>query len=47
VYIVVVGVVYTLLLSQLYHPHGWAKFADVLVHDVTPVSTPLQQPATE
>jgi len=37
VYIVVVGVVYTLLLSQLYHPHGWAKFADVLVHDVAPV----------
>ena len=37
VYIVVVGVVYALLLSQLYHPHGWAKFADVLVHDVAPV----------
>jgi hypothetical protein len=37
VYIVVVGAVYTLLLSQLYHPHGWAKFADVLVHDVAPV----------
>jgi hypothetical protein len=37
VYIVVVGVVYTLLLSQLYHPHGWAKFADVLVHDAAPI----------
>jgi hypothetical protein len=37
VYIVVVGVVYTLLLSQLYHPHGWAKFADILVHDVAPI----------
>lgn len=37
VYIVVVGAVYALLLSQLYHPHGSAKFADVLVHDVAPI----------
>jgi hypothetical protein len=37
VYIVVVGAVYTLLLSRLYHPHGWAKFADVLVHDAAPI----------
>jgi hypothetical protein len=37
VYIVVVGVVYNLLLRQLYHPKGWAKAADVLVHDAAPV----------
>lgn len=37
VYIVMVGVTYSLLLRQLYHPQGLAKFADVLVHDVAPV----------
>lgn len=37
VYIVVVGAVYNLLLRQLYHPVGWAKVADILVHDVAPV----------
>lgn len=34
--IVVVGAVYNLLLRQLYHPQGWAKFADILVHDAAP-----------
>ncbi|HEX3436452.1 MAG TPA: Pr6Pr family membrane protein [Pseudacidobacterium sp.] len=37
VYIVVVGAVYNLLPRQLYHPVGWAKVADVLVHDAAPV----------
>ncbi|HZU11131.1 MAG TPA: Pr6Pr family membrane protein [Pseudacidobacterium sp.] len=37
VYIVMVGVVYSLLLRNLYHPAGWAKAADVLVHDAAPV----------
>lgn len=37
VYIVVVGAVYNLLLRQLYHPVGWAKVADILVHDIAPV----------
>jgi hypothetical protein len=37
VYIVVVGAVYNLLLRQLYHPVGWAKVGDVLIHDVAPV----------
>jgi hypothetical protein len=37
VYIVIVGVVYSLLLRDLYHPAGWAKVADVLVHDAAPV----------
>jgi hypothetical protein len=37
VYIVVVGAVYNLLLRQLYHPVGWAKVADVLVHDAAPI----------
>lgn len=37
VYIVMVGAVYNLFLRQLYHPLGWAKLADILVHDVAPV----------
>lgn len=37
VYIVIVGAVYNLLLRQLYHPEGWAKVADILVHDAAPV----------
>jgi hypothetical protein len=37
VYITMVGATYALLLRQLYHPQGLAKFADVLVHDVAPL----------
>lgn len=36
VYILVVAVVYTLLLRRLWHPTGWLKVADVLLHDVVP-----------
>src|SRR6185295_15814997 len=31
-YIVIVAVVYTLLLRRLWHPTGWQKVADVLLH---------------
>lgn len=37
VYIVVVGLVYNVVLRPLYHPQGWAKVADELVHSVVPV----------
>src|SRR5579862_8703012 len=37
VYIVMVGAVYHLFLRQLYHPEGWAKLADILVHNAAPV----------
>jgi hypothetical protein len=36
-YIVIVGIVYAVLLRNLYHPAGWAKVADALVHDIAPV----------
>lgn len=38
VYILVVGIVYSLLLRGLWAPTGWQKLADVLMHDVIPVA---------
>ncbi len=37
VYIIVVGLVYNLVLRPLYHPQGWARVADELVHVAVPV----------
>jgi hypothetical protein len=37
VYIVTVGVTYSILLRHLYHLQGWAKLADMIVHDVVPL----------
>lgn len=37
VYIIVVGLVYNFVLRPLYHPQGWAKLADELVHSVVPL----------
>lgn len=36
--IVVVGVIYNLLLRQLWHPQGWQLLADATLHDVMPVT---------
>ena len=36
-YIAVVGIVYSLFLRHIWVPVGWAKAADVLLHDVMPV----------
>ncbi|WNL45983.1 Pr6Pr family membrane protein [Dyella sp. BiH032] len=36
--IVVVGIIYNLLLRQLWHPEGWQLFADVTLHDVMPIA---------
>jgi hypothetical protein len=35
-YIVIVAVVYSLLLRRLWHPTGWQKVADLLLHDLVP-----------
>jgi hypothetical protein len=37
VYIAVVGIIYALLLRQLWHPEGWFKLADELLHTVNPL----------
>ena len=37
VYIVVVGLVYNLVLRGLYHPQGWARAGDELVHVAVPL----------
>ncbi len=37
VYITVVGVIYSLLLRQLWHPEGWFKLADELLHTINPL----------
>ena len=37
VYIVVVGLIYNLVLRQLWNPQGWQLVADTLLHQVTPV----------
>jgi hypothetical protein len=37
-YITVVGVVYSLVLRQLWHPTGAQRVADVLLHDVMPLA---------
>ena len=36
-YIIVVGLVYNLVLRSLYHPQGWGKVADEVVHSVVPL----------
>jgi len=36
-YIIVVGLVYNLVLRSLYHPQGWARVADEVVHSTVPV----------
>lgn len=36
--IIVVGAIYNILLRQLWHPHGWQLFADVVLHDVMPLA---------
>lgn len=36
--IVVVGVIYNVMLRQLWHPQGWQLFTDVVLHDVMPVT---------
>jgi hypothetical protein len=37
VYIAIVGIVYSLLLRQIWDPQGWQKLADVLLHDLIPL----------
>jgi hypothetical protein len=37
VYIIIVGVIYTLLLRHLWNPQGAQKVADMLLHDFVPV----------
>lgn len=39
--IVTVGFVYSLLLRSLWNPFGWAKIADMVLHDITPMLTAL------
>ena len=34
--IVIVSLIYNALLRQLWHPHGWSQFANLLLHDVMP-----------
>jgi hypothetical protein len=36
-YIAIVGIIYRLLLRQLWDPHGMQRVADVILHDVIPV----------
>jgi hypothetical protein len=37
-YIVIVGVVYSLVLRELWQPRGWQAVADRLLHDLVPVA---------
>jgi hypothetical protein len=37
VHIAIVGIVYSLVLRELWSPQGWQKLADVLLHDAIPV----------
>jgi hypothetical protein len=39
--IITVGFVYSLLLRSLWNPVGWAKVADMVLHDITPILTAL------
>jgi hypothetical protein len=41
VYIIIVGVVYAVLLRNLWHPHGLQLLADVVLHDVIPFLYPF------
>jgi hypothetical protein len=34
--IAIVGLIYNLMLRQLWHPEGWQLVADVIVHDIMP-----------
>ncbi|TKK66397.1 hypothetical protein FC093_17650 [Ilyomonas limi] len=36
-YIIVVGLVYNIILRSLYHPQGWGKVADEIVHSAVPL----------
>lgn len=38
IYIALVGATYALLLRQLYHPQGWDKLANFLLHDFDPIA---------
>jgi hypothetical protein len=41
VYIIIVGVVYAVLLRNLWHPHGLQLLADIVLHDAIPFLYPL------
>ena len=41
VWIIAVGLVYTLVLRHNWNPQGWLKVADILLHDVMPTLYPL------
>jgi hypothetical protein len=41
VYIIIVGVVYAVLLRNLWHPHGVRLLADVVLHDAIPFLYPI------
>ncbi|MDQ6702595.1 MAG: Pr6Pr family membrane protein [Pseudomonadota bacterium] len=41
VYIIIVGVVYAVLLRNLWHPHGLQLLADLLLHDAIPFLYPF------
>jgi hypothetical protein len=41
VYIIIVGVVYAVLLRNLWHPHGVRLLADIVLHDAIPFLYPL------
>jgi hypothetical protein len=41
VYIIIVGVVYAVLLRNLWHPHGVRLLADLVLHDAIPFLYPL------
>jgi hypothetical protein len=41
VYIIIVGVVYAVLLRNLWHPHGLQLLADVVLHDAIPFLYPF------
>jgi hypothetical protein len=41
VYIIVVGVVYAVLLRNLWHPHGLQLLADMVLHDAIPFLYPI------
>jgi hypothetical protein len=41
VYIIIVGVVYAMLLRNLWHPHGVRLLADLVLHDAIPFLYPL------
>jgi hypothetical protein len=41
VYIIIVGVVYAVLLRNLWHPHGVQFLADMVLHDAIPILYPF------